>query len=92
VIEARDVLENPRRVLGLLCGALGLSFSERMLAWPAGPRASDGVWARHWYATVAASTGFQAYAPPREPPPERLLSVVATAQPYYERLRAHRLV
>ena len=92
VLDARDVLENPRRALGRLCAALGLPFSERMLAWPAGTRASDGVWARHWYASVEASTGFQLYAPARAAPPERLRSVIARATPYYERLQAHRLV
>jgi hypothetical protein len=92
VIDARDVLEDPRRILGQLCAALRLPFSERMLAWPAGARASDGVWAKHWYARVEASTCFQPYAPPREPPPERLLPVIAAARPCYERLRAHRLV
>jgi hypothetical protein len=92
VIDARDVLENPRRILRLLCAALGLGFSERMLSWPAGPRASDGVWAKHWYAAVDASMGFQAYAPPRQPPPARLLPLIAEARPYYERLRTHRLV
>src|SRR5690606_23075320 len=65
VLDARDVLREPRRTLGLLCDALGVPFSERMLAWPPGPRPSDGVWAKHWYAAVWASTGFQPYAAPR---------------------------
>ncbi len=38
VVDARDVLENPRRVLGLLCEALGVEFTEAMLSWPPGPR------------------------------------------------------
>jgi hypothetical protein len=92
VLDARDVLEDPRRALGLLCRALGLAFSERMLAWPAGTRPTDGVWARHWYAAVERSTGFQPYAPPREPPPEGLRDVVEAAQPFYNELRRYRLL
>jgi hypothetical protein len=30
-----------------------------MLRWPSGPRASDGVWAAHWYEADERSTGFQ---------------------------------
>ncbi|MFO1272819.1 MAG: HAD family hydrolase [Rubrivivax sp.] len=63
VIDAECFLRDPRGHLQRLCARLGLPFTERMLAWPAGPRASDGVWAPHWYAAVWASTGFE---PPRE--------------------------
>ena len=44
-----------------------------MLAWPAGPRDTDGVWAPHWYAGVEASTGFAPYSPGSgDPLPDRL--------------------
>ncbi|MCG3126308.1 MAG: hypothetical protein CHACPFDD_01140 [Phycisphaerae bacterium] len=91
VIDARDVLENPRRVLTLLCQRVGLEFREEMLAWPAGPRSTDGVWAKHWYDAVAKSTGFQAYAPKREPLPAALRPLSDACRPYYERLHALRL-
>ena len=58
MIDARDVLENPRRILGLLCDAVGVEFSEAMLSWPPGLRETDGIWAKHWYAEVETSTGF----------------------------------
>ncbi len=64
VIDARDVLEDPPAVLGALCAALGLEFQPAMLAWPGGLRPTDGVWAKHWYAEVARSTGFQRPGPP----------------------------
>src|SRR5215207_9489022 len=63
VVDAADVLRDPRGTLTMLCGALGISFDEAMLAWPAGPRDTDGVWAPHWYAGVEASTGFAPYSP-----------------------------
>ena len=35
--------------------ACGIGFSESMLAWPKGRRASDGVWAPAWYEAVEKS-------------------------------------
>ena len=93
VIEAGDVLTDPRGALRALCEALGIPFSEAMLRWPAGPRASDGVWAPAWYDAVERSTGFE--APRRsaelklDPP---LRQIANAARPYYERLAKHRLV
>src|SRR5207253_9257066 len=56
VIDARDVLENPERMLRLLCGAIGIEFDTAMLSWPPGLRETDGIWAKHWYDAVARST------------------------------------
>ena len=47
VIDSRDVLEDPKRVLGLLCDAVGIEFTERMLSWEPGRRPTDGIWASH---------------------------------------------
>jgi len=93
VVEGADVLADPRATLAALCAALGIPFSEAMLAWPAGRRASDGVWAPHWYHAVEASTGF---GPPRpevefDDLPEALKPIAAAARPAYEKLRAHRI-
>ncbi len=59
VIDARDLLANPRGLLIELCNALRIPFMEGMLQWSPGPRATDGVWAQHWYDAVWKSTGFQ---------------------------------
>jgi hypothetical protein len=92
VIESADVLRNPRAMLTLLCEALGVPFSDRMLAWPAGPRASDGVWAPAWYDAVEKSTGFAA---PRmaasRPLHDPLRAIADAARPHYEILAAHKL-
>jgi hypothetical protein len=91
VIDARDVLENPRRTLALLCEAVGVEFTDAMLSWPPGLRETDGIWAKHWYAEVAQSTSFR---PPRREPtavPDRLRGVHAAALEIYDRLRQHRL-
>lgn len=93
VIEGRDVLADPRGTLGKLCAALDLPFDEAMLAWPAGRRDSDGVWAPAWYDAVEASTGF---GPPRaEAGPndlsDDLRRIAQAARPHYERLVAFKL-
>jgi hypothetical protein len=92
VIDARDVLEHPRVMLGTLCSRLGLDFSERMLHWPAGRRATDGIWAKHWYDAVTASTGFQPYKPKNVTIPSGFSPLVEECEGYYRRLHAHRLV
>jgi hypothetical protein len=92
VVDAADVLRDPRATLGLLCDALGIDFDEAMLSWPAGPRASDGVWAPHWYAGVEASTGFAPYAPGAgDPLPDRLAPMLRRCRRYYDALAPYRL-
>lgn len=92
VIDAGDFLADPESHLRALCAELGLEFTERMLRWPPGPRASDGVWAPHWYATVWRSTGFE--PPSARPAPVldgQARAVAETCRPAYEKLRARRL-
>ena len=92
VIDAADFLQAPEAHLRALCAWLGIDFTDRMLHWPSGPRASDGVWAPHWYAAVWQSTGFDP-GQPREVHLEGEAARVADAcRPAYERLHAHRLV
>jgi hypothetical protein len=92
VVDAADLLAAPEPVLRALCAVLDVPFSERMLSWPAGPRATDGVWAKHWYDRVMSSTGFepQADGEPRELK-GRLAEMEALCRPMYDKLREHRL-
>lgn len=87
VIDAEAVRADPARVLARLCAAIGLAWDPAMLAWPAGPRRSDGVWAAHWYASVEASTGFAPPEPDPAPLPAALAALAEAARPAYERLR-----
>jgi len=91
VLEASDVLRNPRTALESLCDVLGVPFLEAMLSWPPGPRNTDGIWAKHWYAEVERSTSFRPYEPKHEEVPERLHSVYAECLTVYERLHRYRL-
>lgn len=86
VLDGRLLLENPRGVLGALCDRMGIPFEESMLAWSAGARPEDGVWAPHWYARVHESTGFAPYRPKEERVPERFGSLLDECLGHYERL------
>lgn len=92
VLDAADVLKDPRRLLGLLCDSLSIDFQESMLAWPSGSRATDGVWAKHWYAEVEKSTGFRPYQPKSIDLPPRLSDLNQQCQAHYNHLYLHRLV
>jgi hypothetical protein len=91
VVDARDVLNDPRRLLELLCGALGVKFMDVMLSWPAGPRETDGVWARHWYQAVLQSTSFQPYSQREVAIPAHMSGLLARAEAIYGELYEHRL-
>jgi uncharacterized protein (DUF1697 family) len=59
VLDAADVLRDPKHALAELCAAVGVPFDIAMLFWPPGRRATDGVWAKWWYQQVEKSTGFE---------------------------------
>lgn len=91
VIDADDVLADPRGMLTALCAACAIPFDEAMLSWPAGPKPFDGVWAPHWYGAVWNSTGFAAPAKTGAALPPELARIADAARPCYERLRQGRL-
>jgi hypothetical protein len=92
VVEGVDVLRDPAGTLSKLCGALDIPWTEKMLRWPPGRRATDGVWAPAWYDHVEASTGFD---PPREEREVKLSGelqrIADEARPHYEALRKWKL-
>ena len=91
IVDAKDVLENPERILRLLCEAVGIEFSESMLSWPPGLRETDGIWANYWYGEVARSTSFQPYKRKEGIVPDRLHELYEQCREYYERLYEYRL-
>ena len=91
MIDSRDVLEQPRAVLGRLCDAVGLAFDERMLEWPPGFRDTDGVWAKHWYAKVEHTTSFAPYRAKTDPVPDALRDVLQECEELYAELHQHRI-
>jgi hypothetical protein len=91
VVDASDILRQPEPTLRALCDALGVPFDTAMLSWPAGPRDTDGVWARYWYDGVWRSTGVGPYREPATELPPRLEPLAQACQPFYDEMHAHRL-
>jgi len=91
VIDAGEFLKDPERQLRVLCAQLRVEFSPRMLQWPAGARASDGVWAPYWYGAVVRSTGFESYRERDRHVPPEFNGLIDAVMPAYETLFAHRM-
>ena len=92
VIDSHDIRANPRKMLQELCAAIGLDFSGKMLEWPAGGHASDGIWARHWYGAIHASTGFAGAEGALPDLTGADAALLARAMPCYDHLRRHALL
>ena len=91
VIDSVDVLKNPKGMLQTLCKKLNVPFDEAMLSWPAGKRASDGVWAPYWYGSVEQSTGFAPYKEKEVTIDPEYADILAECMPHYETLYDVRL-
>jgi hypothetical protein len=91
IVDAREFLQAPEAHLRWLCDWLGIPFTGRMLSWPPGARASDGVWAPHWYAAVWSSTGFEPWRPREAQLSDHDAAVAGACRPIYEALYARRV-
>jgi hypothetical protein len=91
ILDARDFLRAPEAHLRCLCDWLRISFTARMLSWPPGPRASDGVWAQHWYTAVWSSTGFEPWRPRETILSDHDAAVAEACRPIYAALHARRV-
>lgn len=89
VIDSADIRDNPHRALERLCSEIGLAFDPAMLSWPAGPRAYDGVWAKHWYGNVHKSTKFAGPEKALPPVALRYQEIFDAVLPAYEALANH---
>lgn len=90
VVDADDIRRTPEATLRKLCAALAIPFEPAMLAWPTGRRASDGLWAAHWYDAVERSSSF---TPPSPIPAldEAARALADAARPTYEALARYAL-
>jgi hypothetical protein len=91
VVDSSDIRANPRETLSRLCTGLGISFTENMLAWPAGPKPYDGVWAPHWYDEVWKSTGFGGAEGNLPKLSAEFESLCEAALTYFARLTPHKI-
>lgn len=91
VIDAGEFLQAPEAQLRALCDLLDVEFTPRMLHWPPGARASDGVWAPSWYEQVYRSTGFESPSEGEPVVPTQFRDLIEEVMPSYEALHARRL-
>lgn len=86
VLDSGLALQNPETVLEKLCNECDIPFTTDMLTWKKGPKSFDGVWAKHWYANVHNSIGFEKQNTSERQLPANLESLYNQARVYYEKL------
>ena len=92
VIDANDLLADPKGVLARFCAAVGMPFDPaESITWAPGKHEGDGAWADAWYQKVYQTTGLEPYLRKETVVPKALEAVVARCRPTYERIAAHRL-
>ncbi|HZR78670.1 MAG TPA: hypothetical protein VFA58_05640, partial [Chthoniobacterales bacterium] len=91
VVDADDLLRDPKNILRLLCDKLGVPFDPAMLSWPPGLRETDGIWAKHWYDAVARSTSFEPYKAREGNVPDSLNGIYERCLECYTTLWEHRI-
>jgi hypothetical protein len=89
VLDSKQLLLDPSGVLEALCQRLGIQYFDAMLTWPEGPKAEDGIWAKHWYHNVHQSTEFAPYSQKDRAVEDRLKPLLNECKPYYEKLLKH---
>jgi hypothetical protein len=89
LIDAGELLKDPKGILERTCSALDIAFEEDMLSWDAGPISEDGIWAKYWYLSVHQSTGFQPHREKEILLEGELLALYEQARPHYEKLFEH---
>jgi hypothetical protein len=89
VLEARQLLLDPERVLTELCRRVGIQWDPAMLSWPAGPQPEDGVWAKYWYDNLHTSMGFQPYRERNREVPGHCHALLAECRAHYDELLPH---
>ncbi len=86
VLDSNEILKSPEDVMIQLCNALQISFTQKMLHWPAGAKNYDGVWAKYWYDNVHQSTGFEKQKTSERELPLHLQPLYEESKIYYEHL------
>ncbi len=91
VIDSGSVVDNAEAILKKLCTHVGIVYTNDMLHWPVGPKPYDGVWAKHWYANVHSSSGFEKQPTSTRALPRHLEPLNDNAYHFYEKLMAFSL-
>ena len=92
IIDAKDLLREPKKMLIEVCKNLRIKFDDKMLAWPSGVRQTDGIWGKYWYKKVEASTGFKPYIKTHRIIPLKYQSLYDECMQYYKFLYQNRII
>lgn len=92
VLDAKQLLLDPERVLKELCSRIRLEWDPAMLSWEAGPHPEDGVWAKYWYDNVQTSAGFAPYRAKSREVPGSCRELLAECRIHYDMLIPHAIV
>ena len=85
-------MKNSNLMLNILCDKLGIRFFKEMLNWPKGKRESDGIWGRHWYGSVEASSGFHSYIEKTGNLPSKNHDIFEVCLESYQQLNSHQII
>ena len=86
IIDTKQLLLNPEKILKLLCDKLNIPFEKQMLSWPKSARPEDGVWAKYWYKNVHQSSEFLKYEEKVVELSPQLEKLAESCMPFYEKL------
>ena len=95
VIDADDLLANPRDMMEHFCSATGLPFQETMLTWTPGIVSdwTEFTYYKEWHGTAMMSSGFvkptlSATEIPATAYPQEVVDVIRRSLPFYEAMYA----
>ena len=92
IVDAQDLLKEPRKMLIEICKNIRIKFDEKMLSWPLGPRITDGIWGKHWYKQVEVSTGFNPYIKTNGTIPSKYQGLYDKCMKHYDFLYQNRII
>lgn len=92
VIDADDLLKNPKKMITKLCLNLDIPFENGMLSWEPGSRRTDGVWGKHWYKQVESSTQFNTFKKNKNIIPIKYDYIYKDCMELYNHLYSNRLI
>ena len=84
VLDAKELLKNPKLALQQLCGIIDIPFQDKMLSWEVGAKKEDGCWAKYWYSNVHQSIGFMPYQEKETNLKGSNLELAKASQAYYD--------
>ena len=75
-----------------VCKNFRIEFDDKMLSWPPGVRKTDGIWGKHWYKQVEASTEFKPYVATNRIIPLKYQRLYDECMQYYDFLYQKRII